>query len=185
MGLGHIAWPHLAPRDKACDVEGPVRGLRRARLVAQRRRRWTGADRDGAHEVSGRGRRPLFPRPSHAQHGAQLLVVRLGSVQRRGELLHAAVLLFESRHLALEAGHAGRRATDRSGEREEQHDQQADEERAPLPRLERPHRDTVLSGGEVSIGVEDDGDVAIFPLRHPSNGAPRISSRSRARSSFE
>src|SRR5947199_249403 len=71
------------------------------------------------------------------------------------------------------------------GEGEEQHDQQADHERAPLPCLERPQRDTVLSGGEVPIGVDDDGDAAISPLLHPSNGAPRISSRSRARSSFE
>src|SRR6266478_2767491 len=115
----------------------------------------------------------------------QLLVVRLGAVQRRGELLHAAVLLLEPRHLALQPGDAGRRTADRSGEREEQHDQQPDDERPPLPRLERPHRHAVLSRGEVSIGVDDDGDATIFTLRHPSNGPPRMSSRSRARSSLE
>src|SRR5437773_1042294 len=184
MRFGGVARPHLAPGDEAGEVERPVRRLRRTRLVAQRRRRRTGAYRDRTHEVLGRGR-PLFPRRPDAQHGAQLLVVRLGPVQRRRELLHATVLLLEPRHLALQSGHTGGRATDRSSEREEQHDQQTDHEGAPLPCLERPHRDAVLSRSEVAIGVDDDGDAAIFPRRHPSNGVPRISSRRRARSSFE
>src|SRR5947208_1402640 len=164
-------------------------GIERLALAADfevevRRRGRTGAYRDRTHEVLGRGR-PLFPRRPDAQHGAQLLVVRLGPVQRRRELLHATVLLLEPRHLALQSGHTGGRATDRSSEREEQHDQQTDHEGAPLPCLERPHRDAVLSRSEVAIGVNDDGDAAIFPRRHPSNGVPRISSRRRARSSFE
>src|SRR2546421_4129891 len=101
MRFGGVARPHLAPGDEAGEVERPVRRLRRTRLVAQRRRRRTGAYRDRTHEVLGRGR-PLFPRRPDAQHGAQLLVVRLGPVQRRGELLHATVLLLEPRHLALQ-----------------------------------------------------------------------------------
>src|SRR5437899_12504767 len=185
MRFGDIARPDLTPGDEARDVERPVRRLRGTRLVAQRRRRGTGVYRDRPHEVPGRGRRSLFSWRAHAEHGAQLLVVRLGAVQRRGELLHAAVLLLEPRHLTLQPGDAGRRTPDRSGEGEEQYDQQADYERAPLPRLERPHRHAVLARGEVSIGMDDDGDATIFALRHPSNGSPRMSSRSRARSSLE
>src|SRR6266513_2396176 len=43
MRLGDIAGPHLPAGDEARDIERPVRRLRRAWLVAQRRRRRTGA----------------------------------------------------------------------------------------------------------------------------------------------
>src|SRR3989449_811516 len=122
MRFGDIARPDLTPGDEARDVERPVRRLRRTRLVAQRRRRRTGAYRDRTHEVPGRGR-PPFPRRPHAQHRAQLLIVGLGSVQRRSELLHPTVLLLEPRHLALQPGHAEGCATDRPGGGREAHDQ--------------------------------------------------------------
>ena len=71
---------------------------------------------------------------------------------------------------------------DRSGEQEEQHDQDRDAARRPLADFEGPQRHPVLAGFELAIGVDNDGD-ALAP--HPSNGAPRINSSSRARSSFE
>src|SRR3989442_270003 len=184
MRLGDIAGPHLPAGDEPCDIERPVRRLRRARLVAQGSRRRAGVYGDGPPEVSGRGRRSLLPRPPQTQHPAHLLAVRLGPVQRRRELLHPAVLLLQPRHLTLEAGHAGRRATDRSREGEEQHDQQTHDERAPLPALERPQGNAVLAGSEVSLGVGADGEAARFSLLYSFDGAPRVPSTGPAQSSF-
>ena len=181
--LGRVPWPHLTARDEAGDVQWPVGRLRGRRFITERGRRWPGAHGNGTNEI---GRHHAFLAwRAHPQHGAQLLIVRLRAVESRGELLHAAILFLESCHPSLQNRYARRRATDRSRKREEQHHQQPDAERAPLTRLERPEGDAILARRQLPIDVHDDGDAPILALRHPSNGAPRISSRSRARSSFE
>src|SRR5881296_1192216 len=53
MRLGGISRADLAPGHEACDVEGPVDGLRRSRLVAPRCRRGAGAHRTRAQQVRG------------------------------------------------------------------------------------------------------------------------------------
>src|SRR6266540_163886 len=182
--LGRIAGAHLAAGHEAREVEGPVRGRRGSRLVARRGGGRPGAHRAGAQQV--RGRDDLLRRRLHPEQLAQLLVVRLRPVQRRGELLHAAVLFLEPGNFALEPRHARRGPGDRSREREEQNDQEPEDERPPLPRFEHPQRHTVGPRIDLTVGMDDDRAAAIlFLLLHPSNGAPRINSKRRARSSFE
>src|SRR6267378_5058092 len=195
--------PYLATSDKPLDVEGPVRRCRRAGLIAlgyprQRCPDWNGAHR--VREVGATSDAPAHtptPTPSpcgagdgrsfDAEHLAQLLVVRFRAIQRGGESLHATVLDPQSRDFALESGYTGRVAEDRSCEREEQDDGHGDGARAPLPPFDCPAWEPVLFGFKIAVGVDDDRDAAatLLSLRHPSNGAPRINSRSRARSSFE
>src|SRR4029077_3147424 len=113
--------------------------------------------------------------------------IRFGAIQRRRELLHATGFDAQPRHLALESWDPGRVAEDRAGEREEQDDGDGNRAGAPLPCLDCPAREAVLFGFKVAVGVDDDRDAAsaLLSLLHPSNGAPRMTSRSRARSSFE
>src|SRR3989454_9896609 len=90
--------PHLAPSDKTLDVEGPVGRGRRAGFIAvgdsrQRGPYWNSAH--GSREVgvaSDRSAAAGDGRSFDAEHLAQLLVVRFGTVQRGSELLHPAVL---------------------------------------------------------------------------------------------
>ena len=103
-------------------------------------------------------------------------------VQRDGELLDPAVLDAQARDFALEPRHPRGIARERAREREEEHDEDRDGDRGPLPYLDDAKREPVLPRIEIAVGVDDERHV---PLAHPSNGAPRISSSTRARSSFE
>ncbi len=131
---------------------------------------------------AGRGGRSFLRRRAHAEQPAQLLVVRLRAIERRGELLHPAVLLLQPRDLLLEAWNPCRGVGEGFREREEQHDQHGDRDRAPLSHLERPEGRPILAGIQIAVQVDDDRDA---PPLHPSNGAPSTSSSRRARSSFE
>ena len=97
-------------------------------------------------------------------------------------LLHAAVLLLETCHPSVEELRSHGVPRDRSREQEEQHHQDCNAAGGPFADFEGPQRHPVLTRLELAIGVDDDGDALAL---HPSNGAPRINSRSRARSSFE
>src|SRR6266540_973991 len=195
---GRMSIHRLIPPAVPQEYEQPVRGIRARGLhepAARRPHRRPEGRRDvdpgvrlgriaGAQQV--RGRDDLLRRRLHPEQLAQLLVVRLRPVQRRGELLHAAVLFLEPGNFALEPRHARRGPGDRSREREEQNDQEPEDERPPLPRFEHPQRHTVGPRIDLTVGMDDDRDAAIlFLLLHPSNGAPRINSKRRARSSFE
>src|SRR2546428_420551 len=194
MRFVHHARAHLPARHKPRYVEWRVRGNRRSCLVALCRAGQGSADRDRAHggrEIGcpsdaaalarGGGRR-FYP-----EHLTQLLIVRFGAIQRGGELLHTTVLDAQSRDLALESWHAGVATEDRSRECEKQNDGYGNGASAPLPRLYSPAWEPVLFGLKIAVGVDDDRHAAAAPFAslHPSNGAPRMSSSSRARSSFE
>src|SRR5437867_2634766 len=193
MRFVHYSWAHLPARHETRQVEWPVRRNRRSRLIALRRAGPGCADRDRAH----RGREIRIASDGtalarwgsrlRAEHLTQLLIVCFGAIQRGCELLYTTVLDAQPRHLPLESGYPGRVAEDRSRECEEQDDGQGNCARAPLPRLYCPAREPVLFGLKIAVGVDDnrDGAAALLCLRHPSNGAPRMRSSSRARSSFE
>ena len=155
---------------------------RRRGVGLEPRRRAGRPCQDGqrAHQVSRHD--DFFRRGLHAEQLTQLLVVRLRPVQGRGELLHAAVLPLQPRHFSVEQLGSYGIPRDRSGEQEEQHHQHRDGSGRPLPHFERPQRHAILMGLELPIFMDDDGDAFLL---HPSNGAPRISSSKRARSSFE
>src|SRR5712691_5985037 len=107
MGLCRLAGPHLAASDEAGHIEGPPRGRGRppgrARGGGGRggggaggsgggdggsRHRQPRPHRHGARQVgAGRGDRSLLRRRAHAEQLAQLLVVCLRPIERRGELL--------------------------------------------------------------------------------------------------
>ena len=190
-GVGFIgnAGSHLSPRDEPPYIERPMRGCRWARLILLGTPRPGRLDRHGAHggaevgvaydvAATARGRGGRF----HAQHLAQLLVVRFGAIQRRREPLYATILRAQAGDLAFQSGDAGGVSGDRSRERKEPHDRHGNSPGAPLPGCETPPRNAVLFGFEIAVSVDDDRDAA---RGHPSNGAPRISSSRRARSSFE
>src|SRR6266540_2947241 len=188
VGLGRRAGAYLAARHEAGHLERPVGRNRRAELVVLR---GAGRRRPDRHRAE---RRPRIAAPRHrpataprggrlhAEHLAQLLVTRLRAVERGRELLHAAVLGAQAGYFALQPRDSGRVAADRARKREEQDDEHGDGDRAPPPHLEDPERKAVLTRIEIAVGVDDDRDAA---PAHPSNGAPRITSSKRARSSFE
>src|SRR5207302_5470333 len=123
------AWPHLATSDKPLDVEGPMRGGRWASFKALGNPRQRCPNGTGAH--GGRDVRVASGRPTpasraagdgrsfDAEHLAQLLVVRFGTIQRGGELLYPTVLDAQSRDFALESRYPQRVARDRSCQCEE------------------------------------------------------------------
>src|SRR5437867_8034061 len=189
-------WPHLAPSDKTLDVEGPVRRGRRAGFIAvgysrQRGPNWNGAH--GGREVgvaSDRSAAAGYGRSFDAEHLAQLLIVRFRAVQRGGKLLYPAVLDAQPGDFALESRHTQRVARDRSCQRKKQNDQHGNRASTPSRGHDSPPWEPALCGFALAVGVDDDRDTAgppppPPPPRHPSNGAPRMTSSSRARSSFE
>src|SRR5437016_743570 len=178
-------WPYLAPSDKTLDIEGPVRRGRQTSFIAggdsrQRGPNWNGTH--GSREVGVASDRPTAAgdgRSFDAEHLAQLLVVRFGAVQRGGKLLYPAVLDAQSGDFALESRHTQRVARNRSCQREKQDDQHGNRAGTPLRSHDSPAWKLVLFGFEIAVGVDDDRDAA-GPLRHPSNGAPRMTASSRA-----
>src|ERR1700694_1327805 len=188
MGFIRNAGAHLAARHETLYVERPVRGYRSSCLVAGRRARRPRANRYGAHRRAHVSRPDDAPtaagsgRRSDTQDLSQLLIVRLRAIERRGELLHTTILGSQAPHFALQSGDPCRAAGDRPRERKEQHDQDRDRDASQFARWHEPARDAVLPGVEIAIRVHDDRHNA---RRHPSKGAPRMSSSTRARSSFE
>src|SRR5882724_9951988 len=200
MGFVDHSGPNLAAGDKPLDVEWPVRWCGHPAFVAvpssgQRCPNWHRAHRTGEVGIAGDGPTRTGSscaaagdgRSFDAEHLSQLLVVRFRAIQRRRELLYSTVLDAKPRHFPLESGDERGVAHDRPRERQESHNRYRDGASAPLPRLDGPTRETVLFGFKIAIRVDHNRDGAGAPLflRHPSKGAPRITSSSRARSSFE
>ena len=176
-----VARAHLTPGHEPGNVERPLGRSGRAGLAASRRIGRRRPHGHGPHQIGVGGDGLLWGR-LHAEERAELLVARLGTVQGAGELLHAAVLLSQPRHLSLQHGRARRRPPDRPRKREKKHDREPNSEGAPLPDVERPQREPIFVRLELPVGMNDDRDAAVL---HPSKGDPSINSSRRARSSFE
>src|SRR5439155_761151 len=167
-----VARAHLTAGHEPGNVERPLGRSGRAGLAASRRIGRRRPHGHGPHQIGVGGDGLLWGR-LHAEERAEPLVARLGTVQGAGELLHAAVLLSQPRHLSLQHGRARRRPPDRPRKREKKHDREPNSEGAPLPDVERPQREPIFVRLELPVGMNDDRDAAVL---HPSKGDPSINS---------
>ena len=173
---------HHAAGDVSRVVERPVRRRRRADLQRPMR---------AGHRRPDRRRERERVRQRHrigddvgADHFPQPAISPLRAVQRGGELPHLGVLRLQPGHVVPELGHAGGRAQQRRVERA--HDQRRHREDGARQHqaAEQPERHPEGARLEFPVPVHHHRDPRAGS-GHPSNGAPRMSSSRRARSSFE